>query len=152
MQENSLRFYAIYAIIEKTVGSEPVMDFCDRVKQVRKKLNLSQTAFAQELGVSYTTINRWENGKFEPNYRAIKRFDEYCKEKELFLEVYMKPIWTDNKDDKRELRGMCPPPVGYRDAACPKCKSKNLTGAIITETADEQDPNILCKDCGYWFD
>ena len=35
---------------------------------------------------------------------------------------------------------------------CPKCGSKNLTGAIITETADEQDPNILCLDCGYWRD
>ena len=64
----------------------------------------------------------------------------------------MENIWTDNKEDKRTLKGLCSLPVGYKDAQCPKCKSKKITGALITETADEQDPNILCLECGYWFD
>lgn len=64
----------------------------------------------------------------------------------------MKTAWTENKNDKRQQRSICSLPIGYKDATCPKCGSKNLTGAIITETADEQDPNILCKDCGYWFE
>ena len=64
----------------------------------------------------------------------------------------MKDIWTDNEKDKRTLRGLCSLPIGYRKAKCSKCKSEKLSGALITETADEQDPNILCLDCGYWFD
>lgn len=54
------------------------MEFSDKLKKIRNELNLSQTALAKELGVSYATLNRWENGKFEPNYRAIKKFEEFC--------------------------------------------------------------------------
>lgn len=64
----------------------------------------------------------------------------------------MTSIWTDNKEDKRISRGLYSLPVGYKDAKCPKCKGGKIAGAFITETADEQDPNILCLECGYWFD
>jgi putative transcriptional regulator len=36
-------------------------DYKALVKEVRKQLALSQEDLARELGVSYTTINRWEN-------------------------------------------------------------------------------------------
>ena len=42
-------------------------------------------------------------------------------------------------------------PLGWRKAKCPKCGSHELTGAIITPTADDFDPNILCERC-HWFD
>ena len=42
---------------------------------------MSQTAFAQDLGVSYTTVNRWEMGKAKPTYKTMKLIDDYCKEK-----------------------------------------------------------------------
>ena len=54
------------------------MEFCDKLKMARKELKISQTALAQELGVSFSTINRWENEKFMPNYRAAKKFEEFC--------------------------------------------------------------------------
>ena len=41
------------------------MEFCDKVKEVRKQLHLSQTAFAKELGVARVTLIRWENGEFK---------------------------------------------------------------------------------------
>lgn len=59
------------------------MDFGDRVKQVRKQLEFSQTLFAKELGISRSTLIRWENGKFNPSYEAQKRFEEYCKKKNI---------------------------------------------------------------------
>lgn len=62
---------------------------------------------------------------------------------------------TNKKDEKTndlEIRGKCPLPKGCENEKCTKCGSSNLIGAIITETADEQDPNILCLDCGYWRD
>jgi putative transcriptional regulator len=54
------------------------MNFGEKIKAVRKKLFLSQEAMAKELGVSFSTLNRWENGKFEPSYKAQKTFYEYC--------------------------------------------------------------------------
>ena len=54
------------------------MEFSERVKQVRMKLNLGQTAFAKELGVSRATLIRWEKGEFKPNYDAQRRFEEFC--------------------------------------------------------------------------
>ncbi|MFR1480312.1 MAG: helix-turn-helix transcriptional regulator [Hydrogeniiclostridium mannosilyticum] len=38
------------------------MDFSSIVKKVRLELSLTQKQLAQALNVSYTTINRWENG------------------------------------------------------------------------------------------
>ena len=63
-----------------------------------------------------------------------------------------KKLWTDYESEHNTVRGVCQLPVGIRGSSCPKCGSKELTGALITPTADEQDPNILCKDCGYWRD
>lgn len=48
------------------------------IKEARKKLNFTQEEFARELGVSFDTINRWENGKTEPFKLARAIFDSYC--------------------------------------------------------------------------
>jgi len=40
-----------------------------------------------------------------------------------------------------------PLPIGYKLAVCPICGGIHLTGALITENADEQDPDIVCKEC-----
>lgn len=61
------------------------MEFGDRVKQVREKFGLSQTAFAKELEVSRSTLIRWENGEFNPNYEAIRKFETFCREKKITL-------------------------------------------------------------------
>ena len=55
------------------------MDFKDKVKYVRKKLYLSQQMMAQELGVAFATVDRWESGRCHPNYKAQKAFAEFCK-------------------------------------------------------------------------
>jgi transcriptional regulator with XRE-family HTH domain len=38
----------------------------EQIKHIRKQMGLSQQAFADALGVSFATINRWENGKAVP--------------------------------------------------------------------------------------
>lgn len=55
------------------------MKFADEIKDLRIKCLMSQTDFAKELGVSFSTINRWEKGKSKPNYKALKKINEYCK-------------------------------------------------------------------------
>lgn len=63
------------------------MTFAEKIKRVRRQLLLSQTDFASELGVSFSTVNRWENGKTIPNYKAIKKIDGYCRENSIPFEL-----------------------------------------------------------------
>jgi len=44
----------------------------EQIRLIRFKSGLSQEAFARKLGVSFTTINRWENGRTRPNQLAQK--------------------------------------------------------------------------------
>ena len=59
------------------------MLFSDKVKFVRKKLYLSQTALAKAIGVSFPTINRWENGHTIPNLVLQAKFEDFCKENNI---------------------------------------------------------------------
>lgn len=62
------------------------MAFSEQIKRVRLQLHLSQTEFGEKLGVSFTTVNRWENNKSEPSYKAIRAFEQLCKENGIQLE------------------------------------------------------------------
>lgn len=53
------------------------------VKNLRNKLVLSQQEFAILLGVSFTSVNRWENGKSEPTIKAKRKILNLCKENEV---------------------------------------------------------------------
>lgn len=54
------------------------MGFSSIVKKVRLELSLTQKQLAQALNVSYTTINRWENGHVIPSNLAQKSFFDFC--------------------------------------------------------------------------
>lgn len=45
------------------------------VRELRQALKLTQEKFAAQLGVSFPTINRWENGHATPSPLAIKQID-----------------------------------------------------------------------------
>lgn len=34
--------------------------------------------FAERIGVSFSTVNRWETGKMSPNVSTMKRLKAYC--------------------------------------------------------------------------
>ena len=54
------------------------MTYSEEIKKIRQKCFLSQEAFGRELGVSFSSINRWESGKTKPNMSAMKRLKAYC--------------------------------------------------------------------------
>lgn len=54
------------------------MDYSKLIKKIREKLFLTQTEFADLIGVSYETVNRWENGKFNPSMKVKKKIHEIC--------------------------------------------------------------------------
>lgn len=62
------------------------MTFADKVKKVRIALYLTQAQLAKELGVSFATINRWENGHGEPNLLINAKFEEFAKKNGINFE------------------------------------------------------------------
>jgi DNA-binding transcriptional regulator YiaG len=41
-------------------------------------LALSQEGLARELGVSFATVNRWENAQVKPSKLAKAQFETFC--------------------------------------------------------------------------
>ena len=62
------------------------MTFSREIKEIRQKCYLSQQAFADEIGVSFSTVNRWEKAKAIPNYQTMKRLIAYCKRLDIDCE------------------------------------------------------------------
>lgn len=56
------------------------MDFKDKVKYIRQRLNLSQKDLALQLGLDYCTINKWEKGACAPQINKEQIFYRFCKE------------------------------------------------------------------------
>lgn len=46
------------------------MKMFEAIKQIRLELGLTQVVFAKKLHVSFSTVNRWENGRVHPNRLA----------------------------------------------------------------------------------
>lgn len=54
------------------------MSLSDEIILIRKKGFCTQMEFAERIGVSFSTVNRWETGKMSPNVSTMKRLKAYC--------------------------------------------------------------------------
>ena len=52
------------------MDSTPGENFPEQIRQLRARLGLTQVVLAERLGVSYPTVNRWENNKTTPSQLA----------------------------------------------------------------------------------
>ncbi|MBN3947847.1 MAG: helix-turn-helix transcriptional regulator [Nostoc sp.] len=52
------------------------LEILDLIRELRQQLNLSQKQFAAQVGVSFKTVNRWENGHTVPSRMALKLIEE----------------------------------------------------------------------------
>lgn len=46
------------------------------VRELRDRTGLTQEKFAAKLGVTFPTINRWENGRAKPSPLAMQKIEE----------------------------------------------------------------------------
>lgn len=69
---------------------EGIVMFSEQVKHIRKILDYSQDKLAQILGVSFATINRWENSKNTPSKLAQKSFYDFCESNFIDVEELKK--------------------------------------------------------------
>ena len=61
---------------------------------------MSQEAFAKELKVSVSTINRWETGKSKPNLTAMKEMKAFCFAHGLSYEEIEAEWFSEESTDK----------------------------------------------------
>lgn len=76
------------------------MTYSEEIKKIRQKCFLSQEAFGRELGVSFSSINRWEGGKSKPNTSAMKKIMEFCEAHNLDFSALEEQWINTGKDDK----------------------------------------------------
>ena len=55
------------------------MKFKDWLKESRLNAGLTQTALAEELGITYVILNLYENGKRFPKISVLKKIADYFK-------------------------------------------------------------------------
>ncbi|WP_027332960.1 helix-turn-helix domain-containing protein [Mycoplasmopsis gallinarum] len=60
-------------------------NYSDAIIKLRVKLNVSQTELSKILGVSFSSINRWEKGKFSPTVLAKEKLKVLFKENNIEL-------------------------------------------------------------------
>lgn len=53
------------------------MTYKEAVKELRLKMLMTQEEFAKLLDVSFTTINRWETGKYIPTIKVRRKLQPY---------------------------------------------------------------------------
>ena len=63
------------------------MDYSKAITQIRARLNLSQEDLGKIVGVSFSTINRWENNKAIPSRKHLCILENICSENEISFEV-----------------------------------------------------------------
>jgi DNA-binding transcriptional regulator YiaG len=68
------------SLVFEEVQSMPIIsrDYIALVKEVRSQLAISQEDLAREIGVSFATVNRWENGQSKPSKLAKAQLDAFC--------------------------------------------------------------------------
>ncbi|MBD2101771.1 DNA-binding transcriptional regulator [Leptolyngbya sp. FACHB-261] len=55
-------------------------DTNELVLELRQQLGLTQEKLAAKLGVTVSTINRWENGKTAPSPLGLKQIEEMLRQ------------------------------------------------------------------------
>ncbi len=68
----------------KAVGSN--MNWPKIIKTVREKSFVTQTELAERIGVSFASVNRWEQGHHEPTMKAKRKLAEICRELGIDME------------------------------------------------------------------
>jgi transcriptional regulator with XRE-family HTH domain len=46
------------------------------IRELRLEIGLTQEKFAAELGVTYPTLNRWENNRAKPSPLAVEKIEK----------------------------------------------------------------------------
>lgn len=71
------------------------------IKAIRQSAGMNQEQFAKAIGTTALSINRWENGKTQPNKMAQTQLFEFCKKNNIDLFDYIAKQVKSDADDNR---------------------------------------------------
>lgn len=54
-------------------------NMADFIRDLRRRLGMTQEEFAHALGITVGTVNRWENGRFRPSKLARATLAEFAR-------------------------------------------------------------------------
>ena len=77
------------------------MTFAEELKRTRQRTFLSQGAFAKEINVSFSTVNRWESGKTRPNLIAMKNIKVFCEKNRIDF-TNLEELWLMHGEETNE--------------------------------------------------
>lgn len=71
------------------------LELADLVRETRQRLDLSQAQFAAKIGVSFQSVNRWENKRTKPLPLALKQIEQLLQQmgemgQDLLLKYFSK--------------------------------------------------------------
>lgn len=72
------------------------MGLPEEIKRLRQRCFLTQSEFAKEVQVAFSTVNRWERGKAKPNLTAMKSIKEFCLRNDIAYQN-LEDAWLDFK-------------------------------------------------------
>jgi DNA-binding XRE family transcriptional regulator len=62
------------------------MNYAEAIKALRKKMLITQTELATIIGVAFVSVNRWENGAYEPTMKAKRKLAQLFSKYDICLE------------------------------------------------------------------
>lgn len=65
---------------EKTMSIPKETEIASMIKKLRSRLGLTQEQFAVKVGVTFSTVNRWEKNRGAPSPLALRRVEEMIEE------------------------------------------------------------------------
>lgn len=73
------------------------MNLPNEIRLIRQKALLTQETFAKELGVAFSTVNRWESGRAHPNMTGMNRLKQFCDSRQLSFDE-LQTAWLSEEN------------------------------------------------------
>ena len=77
------------------------MSFSEELKRTRERSFFTQQAFAAELNVAFSTVNRWEGGKARPNLSAMRKIKDFCATHDIEYSP-LEEAWLNFRTEERK--------------------------------------------------
>lgn len=63
------------------------LSFSEQVRYVRMNLLLTQTELAEQIGISYATVSRWERENRTPQLAMLGKFYSFCMRNDILIDA-----------------------------------------------------------------
>ena len=61
---------------KNTIPKTEENELARKIRELRSKLGLTQEQLAAKVGVTFSTVNRWESGKSKPSPLAMRQIEK----------------------------------------------------------------------------